>query len=83
MNNKGNTSEAAVPGFLQVDTAGAVGHVIGKSSYFPLLPTLPPNPAQPTRTETNLQFMQLLTEAPAIGVDPGYGVVTEVKLVQR
>lgn len=27
--------------------------------------------------------MQLLTEAPAIGVDPGYGVVTEVKLVQR
>ena len=27
--------------------------------------------------------MQLLTEAPAIGVDAGYGVVTEVKLVQR
>lgn len=27
--------------------------------------------------------MQLLTEAPAVGVDAGYGVVTEVKLVQR
>ena len=27
--------------------------------------------------------MQLLTEAPAIRVDAGYGVVTEVKLVQR
>lgn len=27
--------------------------------------------------------MQLLTEAPAIGVDAGYGVVTEVELVQR
>lgn len=27
--------------------------------------------------------MQLLAEAPAIGVDAGYGVVAEVKLVQR
>lgn len=27
--------------------------------------------------------MQLLAEAPAIGVDAGYGIVAEVKLVQR
>lgn len=27
--------------------------------------------------------MQLLAEAPAIGVDAGYGVVAEVKLVER
>lgn len=31
----------------------------------------------------NLQLMQLLTEAPAIRVDARYGVVTEVKLVER
>lgn len=40
-------------------------------------------PPQPTTTETSLQLMQLLTEAPAIGVDASDGVVTEVKLVQR
>lgn len=60
--------------------------MIGKnatSPFLPMLVTLASNSAQPTTTETNLQLMQLLTEAPAIGVDAGYGVVTEVKLMQR
>lgn len=54
-----------------------------KSLPFPANMTLASNPVHPATIETNLQLMQLLTEAPAIGVDAGYGVVTEVKLVQR
>lgn len=54
-----------------------------KSLPFPANTTLASNPVHPATIETNLQLMQLLTEAPAIGVDAGYGVVTEVKLVQR
>lgn len=46
-----------------------------------LLPSL--LPTLHNTTETSLQLMQLLAEAPAIGVDAGYGVVAEVKLVQR
>lgn len=47
-----------------------------------LTPLSPANITHNT-TEANLQLMQLLAEAPAIGVDAGYGVVAEVELVQR
>lgn len=73
------TNNKGISAFLHVYTVEAV------ESFLPLPAsiTLASNSDWTTTMGNNLQLMQLLTEAPAVRVDAGYGVVTEVKLVER